>query len=110
MDRVEFLRDIEDETRYSQAVELAYVFAYEGLDEIIKVCETDVAYRPRGSPDVSEWTVSSERLAAMRFTMSLVIRDFADRRARLADVSRGLSDVVVDKEGPEEELGSDPDR
>lgn len=100
MERVEFLRDIEDETAYSSAVELSYGFAMEALDEILTKSKEGVVYWPGGAPDMSESTTAYQKLVTMRFTMSLVIRDFADRRGRLADVSRRLSDVVVDKESP----------
>lgn len=100
MEHVRFLRDVQDEKKYAQTLELAYV-------DVRDAC-TDLANRM--SQDSSTLLMLDchdpfqDRLKELRhmvWTMGLVIGDCADRRARLADVARGLSDVIFDEETTE---------
>jgi len=97
MERVQFLRDIEDEKKYAQGLEVAYLDAFNEI--------TDVGNRMYRDADLArgEWRESDmeDRLKELRhvlFVMGLVIRDCSDRRKRLADRAVGLPDRVLDEE------------
>jgi len=97
METTRFLRDIEDETKYAQGLELAYVDVRDEINRIVTGLCVDAA---RCGYLGCEPRLQSRRreIANLVLTMSMVIRDCADRRKRLADVARGLSDVVFDEE------------
>jgi len=97
METVRFLRDIEDEKKYAQGLELAYVDVRDALRDLLN--------RMQGEIDVlsqldchDPYEDRVRELAVILFTMGLVIHDCGDRRKRLADVAAGLSDVVFDEE------------
>jgi len=97
METVRFLRDIEDETKYAQGLEVAYLDAFNAL--------TDVGNRMFKDFDSPEWPPENDdmenrhkELRHVLFTMGLVIRDCVDRRKRLANVAAGLPNVVLDEE------------
>jgi len=97
METVRFLRDIEDEGAYGQALELAYVDAFNAVTEVGNRMYEDTALPSKRTPR-SENADRLKELRQVLCTMGLVIRDCGDRRRRLADVAAGLSDVVFDKE------------
>lgn len=100
METVRFLRDVEDEKKYAQGLELAYVDVRDALTDLwnrmsresdtLALLDCENPYRDR-----------LKELRHIIWTAGLVIQDCADRRARLADVARGLSNVVFDEETPE---------
>jgi len=99
METVRFLRDIEDETKYGQGLELAYVDAFDAVTDVgNRMCQ-DTALPSKRTPRSD----NADRLKELRqvlFTMSMVIRDCAARRKRLANIAAGLADVVFDEESP----------
>jgi len=100
METDRFLRDIDDETKYAQGLEMAYVDAFDALVQI----GNRMSYESDELDLLDCENPFKERLRDLRritFTMGLVIHDCADRRKRLADVARGLSDVVFDEESTE---------
>lgn len=103
MERVPFLRDIEDETLYAKTVENAYALVYEQLAKLAVLYEGERRQELHSGQITYTCGVNLHlAVRAMRTTMKLTMRDMADRRARLADVAAGLADVVLDEEGSEE--------
>jgi len=97
MERVQFLRDIDDEKKYAQSLEMAYVDAFNAITDIGNGMYRDSSKYRTGGPD----TELDDRLKEVRhvlFVMGLVIRDCSDRRKRLADRAVGLPDRVLDEE------------
>ena len=103
METVRFLRDIDDETAYSQGLELAYVDAFNAVTDVGNRMYRD-AELPWPGADKDDMSARHKELRHVLFTMGLVIRDAIDRRRRLANVAAGLPDVVFDEETPEREL------
>jgi len=97
MERIRFLRDIEDETKYAQGLELAYVEASAAIADVANNM-TDESEGLDLLDCENPFLELSLQLGTIVLAMSLVIRDCADRRKRLADVARGLSNVVFDEE------------
>ncbi len=97
METVRFLRDIEDETKYAQGLEVAYLDAFNALTDVSNrmIGWVDL-YRGVGADEWIEFRV--KELRHVLFTMSMVIRDCVDRRKRLANVAAGLPNVVLDEE------------
>ena len=98
--RQPFLRDVDDCELYAQMLENVFLLTYEYLGDVLAqypllqasdVC--DDWFRDDGS-----MADTYEKLARMRHTMSMHIRDMADRKRRLADPARGLSDVEFEKD------------
>lgn len=95
-----FLRDVDDVDLYAQMLENVFLLTYEYLGDvlaqfpIIRMNAKDFCCYDF-SGDLAE---TYERLARMRYTMSMQIRDMADRRRRLSDATRGLSDVEFEKD------------
>ena len=88
METVRFLRDIEDEEAFGQALELAYIDAYNYVTGVGNRMQQDTALPSKRTPRSD----NADRLKELRkvlFTMSLVIRDVVDRRRRLANVAAG---------------------
>ncbi len=104
METVRFLRDIDDETKYGQGLEMAYLDAFNAIVSI----SNQLRYES-GELDLLDcenpFTNLLCEIRATTFTMGLVIHDCADRRKRLADVARGLSNVVFDEESSQKQLG-----
>ncbi len=102
METGRFLRDIEDETKYAQRLELAYIDALNAVTDVINRMHSDstavegleLAYRVWPQKD----TTRIKELSHVVFVMSQVVLDCGDRRKRLADVAAGLADVVFDEE------------
>ena len=97
METIEFLRDIEDETKYALSLELCYVNARDAVTDVINRMWDDVG----GAAADGEQLPADARHKELRhivFTMGLVITDCADRRRRLANIAAGLPDVVLDEE------------
>lgn len=102
MEKVPFLRDVDDEKHYAQLLEVAYVEAYTALRQILTDAKLYAKYRA-GLPSGSyEMHVEPERLEAMRDAMEHTVQQTVDRRRRLADIAAGLSDVVLDKQSSKE--------
>jgi len=97
METVRFLRDVEDEGAFGQALELAYVDAFNYLTDVGNRMYEDTAPPSKRTPR-SENADRLKELRSVLFTMSLVIRDCVERRRRLANVAAGLTDVVFDEE------------
>ncbi len=99
METVRFLRDIENETKYAQGLEIAYLDAFEALNDLCRRMYGDVQDGLSNLPNrpIDE---RHKELRHVLFVMGLVIRDCTERRKRLADVAAGLSDVVFDEESP----------
>lgn len=98
METVRFLRDLDDEKAFAQGLELAYLDAFNAVTDI-----ANRMYRNRvlfEAPDSCRHEDTHKEVRHALYIMSLVIRDCIDRRRRLADVARGLSDVVFDEETP----------
>ena len=99
METVPMLNQIDDELHYAQMLEVANVEAYSELDRILQASVLPSSYRAGGPPDDCELRCSYEDLARLRFVMNATVRQSVDRRRRLAHVTRGLADVVLDEEG-----------
>jgi len=104
MERIEFLRDIENEEKYGMACELAYLHVFNALSLFEKKMHNESAELQLLDCHDPFQTRCREMLHILR-TMSQVMRDMADRRKRLFDIAAGLSDVVFDEESTEKELG-----
>jgi len=99
-----FLRDVDDPALFSQMLENVYLLLYEELGDTLAQfplvrCVSDESYLGSspllGGNDLAR---TYEDLARMRHTMSLLIRDMAERKARLANRAVGLSDVEFEKD------------
>lgn len=100
METVRFLRDIEDEKKYAQGLELAYLDAFNAITDVGNRMYRDAVHEcVEGDDDACE--SRHKELRHVLFTMGLVIRDCVERRRRLADVARGLPHVVFDEETPQ---------
>jgi len=101
METVPFLRHIDDEKHYAQLLEVVYCEAYCEVDKILR--ESTFTYKNKSwlDPDACMLTVSYEDLARLRAVMNCTVLESVERRRRLADITRGLSDVVLDEEGSE---------
>jgi len=118
MEKVAFLRDIEDELHYGQQVELLWSNLTDTIKELLE------------NPDNNSHVVLYREMHSVYRTMALVRGDMADRRKRLAqnqldemredfneaarehrlrDRAVGLPDEVVDEDRTEEKLRSDGD-
>lgn len=103
MERVPFLRDIENDELYAKSVENAYLLAYEHLGKLLEHQKYPKSSGPQAvTAMLIRLSELCEALHGMELQMSFVIRDMADRQARLANVATGLADVVLDEEGSEE--------
>jgi len=95
-----FLRDIDDDKLFADRLENVYTLTYEYLGEALATFP--IIFRNEDVDRYVDWftelTVTYEKLARMRHTMSRVIRDMADRKRRLGDAARGLSDVEFEKD------------
>jgi len=105
METVRFLRDVEDEKKYGQTLEMAYVDAFNAVTDIGNRMYRD-SQKIRKQRACEDHEERHKELRHVLFVMGLTIHDMADRRKRLADVARGLSNVVFDEESPEKQLGS----
>ena len=100
METIGFLRDIEDETKYAQCLEIAYVDAFNAIQEL-KAHTWEDSCRPHHPVFAPADDARIKELKHITWVMSGVIRDCSDRRKRLADVAARLPDVVFDEERPE---------
>lgn len=103
METVRFLRDIEDEKKYAQSLELAYIDAFNAVTDVANRMYRD-SQKIRKQRACEDHEERHKELRHVLFVMGLTIRDCADRRKRLADVARGLPDVIFDEETPESKL------
>jgi len=103
METVRFLRDVDDEKKYGQTLEMAYVDAFNAVTDIGNRMYRD-SQKIRKERACEDHEERHKELRHVLFVMGLTIHDMADRRKRLADVARGLSDVVFDEETPESKL------
>ena len=118
MEKVAFLRDIEDELHYATQLELLWSNLADQIKELLE------------NPNNDSHVVLYREMHGVYRTMSLVRGDMADRRKRLAqnqldemredfneaarehrlrDRAVRLPDEVVDKDRAQEKLSSDPD-
>jgi len=102
METVPFLSDIDDEKHYAQLLEVAYVEALCELERIVSAAYFAQPYKAGGPRPVSDEDLDFEALNRLRFVMGRTVEQSVGRRRRLAHIARGLSDVVLDEEGPEE--------
>ena len=102
MEKVPFLRDIDDEKHYAQLLEVAYVEAYTELNNILARSMQGVFLETHPADRLADGAEQYEDLARLRFVMNATVQQSVDRRRRLAHVARRLADVVLDEEGAEE--------
>ena len=94
-----FLRDVDDPSLFADMLENVYLLLYEELGDtlahfpIVMTHSSDIA----GIGTHKDVANSYEELARMRHTMSLLIRDMAERKKRLRDIAVGLTDVHLDE-------------
>ncbi len=94
-----FLRDVDDPSLFASMLESCHLLLYEELSEIL-------ARFPllAGSEICDDWFRDARRmvgvyedLALMRHRMSMMTREMADRKRRLADEAVGLADLELDE-------------
>jgi len=102
MEAVPFLRDIDDEKHYAQLLEVAYCEAYSEVDKILRASTLSYEYKPGFGSQDCMLTVPYEDLACLRAVMNCTVLESVERRRRLADITAGLADVVLDEEGTKE--------
>lgn len=102
METIPFLRDIDDEKHYAELLEIAFVEAYTELRQVLTDAKLITKWRPGGQPESIDLRVQFEPLSRMMYVMDHTIQQSVERRRRLANITRGLADVVLDKEGSEE--------
>lgn len=98
------LRDIDDVQHYADSLENVFCLLYEEFGELLAkfpLIKTGVGHGVLIATH-EELAATYEQLARMRHTMSLLLRDMANRKARLADIATGFSDVIFDEQGPKE--------
>ncbi len=95
-----FLGDVDDPQLYADMLENVFLLQYEELGEILgKFPIVRVLQQPDWSSLVSDEMSSTHlELTRMRHTMSLLVRDMAERKRRLANRAVGLPDVELDEE------------
>ena len=101
MKKMPFLRDVDDVNLYAEMLENVHLLQYEMLGDILAkfpILESRGRWISESFSQLLEVTQCYEDLARMRHTMSLLIRDMADRKRRLADPTRGLADVEFEKD------------
>lgn len=100
MKRVPLLSEIDNEKHYAQLLEVAYCEAATELNVLVARMsrlnrqETWIEIDPQ---ELVDWY---RKLTQLQWVMIGTVGDSTDRRRRLANVARGLSDVVLDEEGP----------
>ena len=94
-----FLRDVDDPALFADMLENVYLLLYEELGEVLAEFPLLKANTRYGRIlELSlEFAGTYEDLARIRHTMSLLIRDMAERKKRLRDVAVGLTDVQLDE-------------
>jgi len=94
-----FLRDVDDPALFADMLENVYLLLYEELgDTLAKFPLLKAQYPEWDCLELGkEHAATYEELARIRHTMSLLIRDMAERKKRLRDVAVGLTDVHLDK-------------
>jgi len=100
--KIEFLLDIDDEVQYAKQLELLYALAFEEIGKIMSffpILETRGRWIEECFGQLKEVAETYDKLAKMRATMALLLRDMDARRKRLADSPVGLSDVELDEAG-----------
>jgi len=102
MEQVPFLRDIDDEKHYAQLLEVAYVEAFTELAEILSRDRVYTTLELEMDVPEHDFLQMFRDLGHLRVVMALTVRQSVGRRRRLADITRGLSDVILDEEGSEE--------
>jgi len=102
METVPMLGDVDDEKHYAQLLEVAYVEAWCEVDKICKDAYFGDGYKSGGPPDDSDLKVGYADLTRLRFVMAANVEQSVNRRRRLADITAGLPDVVLQKEGTKE--------
>jgi len=93
-----FLRDVDDVSLYAELLENCHGLLYEELSEILAkfpILETRGEWINEAFSQPLEVHRVYEDLARMRHTMSMMIREMADRKRRLADRAVGLSDIEL---------------
>ncbi len=102
MERIPLLSEIDDEKHYAQLLEVAYVEAYVELRQILIDGELITHRRPGCQPESTSVDLNFETVERLTHVMKDTVQQSVDRRKRLADVTAGLADVVLDVEGTEE--------
>ncbi len=95
-----FLRDIDDPALFADMLENVYLLLYEEIGDVLAkfpLLRFGNGLMLEKSSD-GELANTYEDLARMRHTMSLLIMDMAERKARLANRAVGLSDVELDEQ------------
>lgn len=96
-----FIRDIDDVQHYADIVENIYTLQYEELGELLAqfpIIKSRAGEHWECLDLHKDLAGTYEALARVRHTMSLVIREMADRKRRLANAARRLADVELDEE------------
>ena len=101
MKKMPFLRDVDDVNLYAKMLENVFTLLYEEFSETLAkfpVLETRGRWIDESFSQLLEVSEIYDELARIRHTMSLMIRDMADRKRRLSDATRGLADVEFEKD------------
>lgn len=102
METVPMLGNVDDDKHFSQLLEVAYCEAATELNDIChKFCYM-VGEESWATVETRDLTERCEELNRLQFVMIATVQQTIKRRRRLANVTRGLADVVLDKEGSKE--------
>ena len=102
METVPILHDIDDEKHYAQLLEVAYCEAATEVDDVVR---RFVSIGHGGLATVDELHkvfLIHEDLARIQYVMLATVQQSIDRRKRLAYITRGLANRVLDEEGSKE--------
>jgi len=102
METVPFLQDIDDEKHYAQLLEVAYCEAATELNDICHSVAKLMHEERFVTIESDEVLEQCEALNRLQFVMIATVQQMIERRRRLADVTAGLADVVLDKESTKE--------
>lgn len=94
-----FLRDVDDPSLFADMLENVYLLLYEELGDTLANFPilTSAGEQHLLIEKHQQLVATYEDLARMRHTMSLLIRDMAERKQRLRDIAVGLTDVHLDE-------------
>lgn len=102
MERVPLLAQIDDEKHYAQLLEVAYCEAATELNVLLHKMSWMNGDRVSGFMEMTGIVPWFNKLTRLQWVMIGTVGDSTERRRRLADVARGLADVVLDEEGSKE--------
>ena len=101
METVPMLGDVDDEKHFAQLLEVAYCEAATELNDICHKVAQLVHEESFVTIERDQVLEQCEALHRLKFVMLATVQQTIERRRRLANVARGLADVVLDKEGSE---------